>query len=255
MKHPAWMLKFLVVCLIALGGCAMNNESANKIAPTTKKEVVVATEEITRSLGGSVPVTISYFNRTNGDMSLREPAKTWEVKLLSGSLDEKSAEMPFGRIFYYKSGDLERRTIENAETIELEPGGVYEFEYDVGQRWPELFVPGVNVLQVKDVWDDDETVFSNEIEVNVIYDESTFPALLAIAGNEESTVDSCQFASHWISQIYNDFHLATGDITDDQKEENRDSIAAARIWWDAHGNDTETLELIESLNPESDSAR
>lgn len=233
----------------------MNNESANRIAPTTKKEIVVATEEITRSLGGSVPVTISYFNRTNGDMSLREPVKTWEVKLLAGRPDEKPAEVPFGRIFYYKSGDLERRTIESAETIELEPGGVYEFEYDVGQRWPELFVPGVNVLRVKDVWDDEETVFSNDIEVNVIYDEFTFPALLAIAENEESTVDSCRFASRWISQIYKDFHLTTEDVTDDQQEENHESIAAARIWWEAHGKDAETLKLVESLNPRTDAAR
>jgi len=228
----------------------MSNETTRKPAPSTKKEIVIAPEKVSCPLGGPVPLVVRYVNRTNGTLSFREPAKTWEVKLLVGRPGAGPAEVPFGRIFVYKSGDLERRTIEDAETIVLQPGGVHEFKYDVGRRWPELFVPGVNLVGIKDESDDAETVFSNKIEVRAAYDKSTFPLLLAIVADEQSTVDSCRFAAYWISRLYPGFEIATGAVTDEQRNENRKRIDLARAWWDAHGKDAETVKRIENLNRE-----
>lgn len=246
MKVLFRIFSFITVSLFFLGGFTMDSSMGATRSP--KKQIIVATEREVYSLGGSIPIIVRYLNRTTSILSFREPAKTWEVKLMVGRRKKEAREVPFGRIFLYKSGDLERRTIEDAETIALKPSDVYEFHYDVGNRWPELFVPGVNVVRIKDLSDDTETISSNELEVRVVYDRSTFPMLLTIASDDRSTVESRRFASYWIGRIFPGFAITTEEPTDTQLKENRRRIAEARAWWDAHSGDPDTLKRIENVN-------
>lgn len=215
---------------------------------STKKEIVLAGERDVCLLGGPIPIIVRYINHTTGTVSFRDPTKTWEVKLMVGRRKGDPKVVPFGQIFFSKKGDLERRTIKKAAIISLEPNDVYEFKYDVGHRWPELFVPGVNVIRIKDLSDDAETALSNEFEVRIVYDRSTFPMLLTIAANKESTADSLRFANDWIGLVYPGFSIATENLTDIQRDENRRRTVEAGAWWDAHKTDPETLKRIEDLN-------
>jgi hypothetical protein len=239
----------LAACLLNLGG-AVNGAAAKGTVPPAKKKIVLSAEKGVRSLGGQIPIVVRYVNRTGGPLEFREPAKTWEVQLTVCPPGGKPTEVPFGRIFFYRRGHMERRTIEKAETITLKPGGVHQFACDVGRRWPELFAPGVNRLRIKDLTDDAQTLLSNEIEVRVAYDRATFPARLAIAAEEKSSVDSLRFASDWIARLRPGFQLATpsAGVTEAQREENHRRIAATRTWWNADGNHPETLKRIKSLN-------
>lgn len=228
----------------------MSNQITEDAGSSAKKAILLAAEQQLRSLGGPVPIMVRYVNRTKGSLSFREPAKTWEVHLLVGRPAEDPKEVPFGRIFSYRKGDLARWTIEDAETITLAPGATYDFKYDLGKRWPELFAPGVNLVRIKDRSDDSETVFSNTLEIRVACDRSTFPYLLAIASDEQSSVDSCRFAAEWIRRLYPGFQLATGEITDSDRTANRKHIGEAQSWWDAHASDAAVLQQIEKLNSE-----
>ena len=200
--------------------------------------IELSSEQTVRSLGGTIPLVVKYSNVSREPISFEEPAKTWEVHLLIGQPKETPEEVALGRIFYHKRGDLEYQTAEKAETITLSPGAHYEFACDPGQRWPELFVPGTNLLRIKDLTDADKPVFSNVVEVRVAYDKSTFLKLVEILKDEKATVDSRQFAERWIKRLYPGFDLARGGAFE------------ARTWWTKHENDPQTTKQMEELNRE-----
>jgi hypothetical protein len=212
-----------------------------KTSPTSNAPVAIqlsAKSEI-YSLGGEIPVTVHYTNRGGGGITFREPAKTKAVHLLVAHLKQEPIEVSLGRVFFYKSGDLERWTAEEAEKISLAPGATYEFSYDPGERWPELFVPGVNLMRIKDLTRDTEAVLSNTLEVKVVYDGTTFPRLLGILSDEKSTVDSRQFAKEWIKRVHPGFDMDRG------------GVGEGRIWWTKHKKDPQTIKRIEELNRET----
>jgi len=131
---------------------------------------------------------------------------------------------------------MEYQTAERAEIITLSPGARYEFAYDPGQRWPEHFVPGTNLLRIKDLTDADKPNFSNVVEVRVAYDKSTFPRLLEILRDEKATIDSKQFADRWIKRLHPGFDAALGGVFE------------AQTWWTKHENDPQTIKQMEELN-------
>jgi hypothetical protein len=214
------------------------NEMKQKTAWTADKSVELAAEPGVHSLGGAIPIKVLYVNREMEAISFKEPAKNRAVYFVIGRRKEEPQEVSLGRLFYHKSDDMERWTGEEAETITLAPGEHYEFSYDPGQRWPELFAPGVNLVRIKDRADDARTVLSNTLEIEVAYDMSTFPRLLEILSSEQSTVDARQFAEHWIKQLHPGFDLARGGIPEE------------RIWWTKHEKDPQTTKRIEELNRE-----
>jgi len=226
-----------VAVLAILGACLMNQ--TKKTTPSAHgKIVILISKSGVRPLGGAIPIIIRYMNGESTAISFPEPAKTRAVHLLIGRRKEEPQEVSLGRVFYQKSGDVERWTREDAETITLAPGEQYEFTYDAGQRWPELFALGANLVQLKDRADEVRTVFSNTLEIDVAYDASTFPRLLEILSSEESTVDSREFAEEWIKKLHPGFRAG------------REGVSEARIWWTKHEKDPETLKQMEALNRE-----
>jgi hypothetical protein len=227
--------------LLPIGACNMSDNLTLGAIPSPKT-ILLDGGRVLRSLGGSIPVTVRYENRGTAVLSFRQPEKTWEVHLLIGARNVAPVEEAIGRIFYSNIGGIVRRTVEDATTITLAPGRTYEFQFDPGQRWPELFVPGVNVLQVKDLSDDAGDILSNAVEIRVVYDAATFPALLAIAGQDNATLDSRQFAAEWIRRVYPDFS-SIGEAAASSQQ-----LAEAQAWWRSHRNDSEVQRRIEELN-------
>lgn len=212
------------------------NQMKERTSSNRSVAIEISSEQRIRSLGGTVPIVVRYSNVGRIAISFDEPAKTWEVHLLIGRPKEDPEEAALGRIFYQKSGDEEYQTAERAETIALAPSAHYEFTYDPGQRWPEYFTPGTNLLRIKDLTDADKPNYSNVVEVRVAYDKSTFPKLIEILNDEKSTFDSKQFAERWIKRLYAGFDAARGGVFE------------AQTWWAKHENDPQTIKQMEELN-------
>jgi hypothetical protein len=228
-------VRFAGAILFAVLGASAMNQMKEMTSSNAGTAIALSSQQAVRSLGGTIPVVVRYSNVGRAPISFEEPAKTWEVHLLIGRAKE-TEEVALGRIFYHKSGEKEYQTAERAETITLSPGAHYEFTYDPGQRWPEHFAPGTNLLRIKDLTDADKPNFSNVVEIRVAYDKSTFPRLLAILKDEKSTIDSKQFAERWIKRLHSGFDAARGGAFE------------AQTWWTKHENDPQTIKQMEELN-------
>lgn len=219
------------------------------VATQQQRQITISVPDRAYEVAGSVPLTVTYTNSGATPVTFREPAKTWEVRLTVTPRGGQRAVVPFGRIFSYTTDTgITRRTIEDAEDIELAPGGKYTFEYDVGARWPELFPPGVHTVTVEDVTDDDQTVESNPVTVRVLLTEGSIASLLAIAASAEATGDSRLFAARWIREFVADFKLSVVDPTEEQRAANARMIDTARAWWAAHRSDAATAAKMKQLN-------
>lgn len=234
------------------GGAQMSGGGSNQ---PTALQIDISIKDGHYFLGGPIELSTDYLNISDGPVSFREPAKTWEVQLQvkqnpEQNQDEEKLEAPFGQIFFYKRDDgFERRTIEEAKTINLQPNEKHNFVCDIGTRWPEMFVPGVNLVSVKDLTDDDFPLQSNQVQVQVVYDESTFPTLLALAGDGQTTIDARQFATTWIKKIYPEFELVVKtELSTWETEDNSKQIERAEKWWQANQNDTNILNQLKILN-------
>lgn len=211
-------------------------------------EIRLAAADQLYSLGGPILISVRYLNHSRQPRSMREPARTWEVQLSICNQQNPAVDMPFGRLFFFQHDGLEARSIEEAEIITLAPGATYEFRYDIGERWPERFLPGLNTVYIKDLTDDERTVTSNELGLRLAYDQSTVPALLAIADNPDAGEDALQAVQHWIGELRPDFRLATGEIDQAGHEHNRHLIQQTRAWWAAKGDSPEIRARIEQIN-------
>lgn len=218
-------------------------------------QIRISVEDGKHSLGGSIVLTANYLNTSDGSVSFREPIKMWEVKLqVIHNPDKKQEgtveEVPFGRIFYYKRDDgLERSTIEEAETISLAPDEQYQFNYDVAARWPDFFLPGTNLANIIDLSDDDVTLVSNQIPSQVVYDESTFPILLATVSDKEAPIESREFAVARIKKNYPAFaFVVKKDVSVQDQDDNNKQLIQAQLWWQSHANDVNVKQLMETLN-------
>jgi hypothetical protein len=212
------------------------NQMKESTRANANVKIELSTPPTVRSLSGPIPIAAKYSNVGRTPILFKEPAKAWEVHLLIGRAKEEPEEVALGRIFYQKEGGMEYQTAERAEIITLSPGARYEFAYDPGQRWPEHFVPGTNLLRIKDLTDADKPNFSNVVEVRVAYDKSTFPRLLEILRDEKATIDSKQFADRWIKRLHPGFDAALGGVFE------------AQTWWTKHENDPQTIKQMEELN-------
>lgn len=225
-------------------------QGTTSAADDPRREIqIAAASGATYAVGGSIPLSISYRNSSSETLSFSEPARTWEVRLAARHGTASPREVPFGRIFYYKTENYERTTVEDAEEVILEPGARFDFDYDVGARWPELFEPGVHVLQIHDLSDDDEELHSNEVEIQVLFADSSVPELLTILGDEEASADSKLFAARWVGAVVPDFHLALPDPDEEKQRENTAKIEEAGRWWQEHAADPSTRERIAAINP------
>lgn len=222
----------------------------NEIQGATKRSIQLSAQPDSYPLGGMIPIHVRYQNRSQTTISFREPQKTWSVQMAVGRPNAAPVEVAFGRIGGGTKGGVTRWTVERAETITLGPGATYEFDYDAGQRWPDQFAPGFHVLQIKDMSDDSETVLSNQVDIRVVYDQSTFPALLALASADKATLDVRAFAAKWIAALFPDFHLSPAPDPAHAAAE-KEQFAKARAWWSAHGNEPGVGRQISRLNSDA----
>lgn len=218
------------------------------VQPKQTRKIHIRTTKTTGALGGSLVLYVRYINDGNQAFTLRQPERLWETQLKIGRRTKGQVtpvtQVPFGRITHVTNAqDMERRIVEPAENITLAPGQVYEFSVDIGARWPELFAPGVTVLQVVDLGDDVRGLTSNAVEVKMTFEASSFANMLAIVGSPSSSVDSRRFAQTWIDAL----HPGSGVRSTDTAPADPAQIQKALAWWNTHANDAAVKERIRTL--------
>lgn len=209
--------------------------------------IALSAEDHLYPLGGPIPLAIAYRNGSAQVHAMREPEKTWEVKLLLDNAEQDGVDLPFGRITYHRYGDLERRVIEDAAVVELAPGQVHAFGEDLGLRWPQFVVPGRNAVQVKDESDDAATRLSNKIVLRVTFDDTTVPLLLDQAVAADASEDLLLTAERWIDLLKPDFQLTAGGdpaaVAARQQQ-----VQAARDWWNRERGSAPVRARISEIN-------
>ena len=215
----------------------MSTEAAG--APAADRSITFSAPDTPLSLAGPVLIRVRYANRTGRTMEFREPAKTWEVKL-SIRKGPEGIDVPFGQIKRMVSTGKVRRVIEKAETITLQPGASFEFQYDAGARWPERFFLGRQTLQVKDLMQEPE-IESNAVVIRVEYTAASFPLLLAIVESPDRTDEAKGIAAGWIKRLYPGF------------ENTPDSVERAGAWWQLNQGSPAIQSILDKLNRGADS--
>ena len=259
-------MKWIIACILAcVGGC--KTERISIVEETTSKTIHIALlDQAERfELGDPLSLIVKYFNASDGPISFREPAKTWEVRLAvrrrpaqagakpgeeaNGETEDDPQQPAFGRIILEEiPGEGSSYSVEPADVIELDPGQEYSFKEDIGRRWLDLFPPGIHEVKVIDESVDDERVESNQIDVAVTFAPDSFSRLLGVAASAEAPLDARAFAREWIRRFRPDFDLTLEDPSEAAAAENRRQIDAAREWWAANAGAPEVLEQIEVIN-------
>lgn len=238
-RYFKWIIIGIWIILL-IGGCIMHTD-------TNMKKITISHIQRTFEVGGSVPITVTYTNQSNSQISFRDPEKTWEVQLMVNFKGQEK-QVPFGRLFFYEEDGIEYTSIERAEEILLSPGEKHTFHVDAGKRWPELFPTGKCTVQIIDRSEDEITIESNTIEFNVLFSENSFVNLLNIASEESTSIDSKRFASDWINKFNPDFRIFIENPSENQKIENRKTIQNILRWWENNKKDHEVLEKISEFN-------
>jgi len=217
------------------------------------KQITISTSRSQYEVGGSIPLNISYLNPGEGKLTFRDPARTWEVKLAVWCQSTGEMQVPFGRKFFYQGENYQRISIEDADEISLNPGQRHTFEPDIGKRWVGLFPPGQLTVRIVDESDDSETVTSNSIELHIIFTPNSFVSLLNIVPDNDYSLDSRMFATHWVGQLYPGFRVYLQEPTEAQEAGNRRMVQDARNWWATNQQNPEVLKKIAEINMAAES--
>jgi hypothetical protein len=212
-----------------------------------EKEITISCHEKIYSLGAGIPVKIKYHNGSSREWIFTDPARTPEVKLIVNYKDDTD-QVSFGRYHIMQDDRFRRRVREDAITITLQASAGYEFDYDPGKRWPDIFRPGFNIIYLKDLYIDSETIFSNEIRIDISYDNQTILNLLSILEDEKSSLEARYFAINWIQKLKSDFKFNLRVNNEEKAKENQIYIAHLREWWAIDKTDKIILDMIENLN-------
>jgi len=212
------------------------------------KQISLSISDTNYAIGGSIPISVTYTNQGNNPISFRDPEKTWEVKLKVINHDAEENQVPFGRIFFYQGNGFERTTIEDADDIPLNPKQSHTFKIDAGNRWTELFSPGLSTLQVIDQSDDNEIIASNTVKLHIVFSDNSFINLLSIIANKNHSEDSRIFALDWIKKIHTGFIFYIHEPTNVEELTNHKMIQDAQNWWQINQRTPDVLEKIAEIN-------
>lgn len=200
-------------------------------------------------VGDSIPVTLTYKNTTPTQVIFKEPLKTWEMKFRVIRCDMSPEDRPFGRMSSYTTATgIERRTVEEAKKITLDPGKEITFDYDVGARWPELFSPGVIRVSVVDLHDEPWRKASNELTWHMTFKPESVDHLLAILNNDKSTFDAKTFAVKWLSTLNPDLRFKVGDADVATTRKNQTALENFRKWWLENRNTDSVVRQLGTMN-------
>jgi len=219
------------------------------------KTISISIEKEDYYMGEEINLSVKYKNETKSTIKFKDPIKTWEVSLRTVNSDDNVEDVHFGKIFYTKiREDFVRATIEEADTVELDPGGEYQFTDNIAKRWPEVFIPGYFTLQVMDETNDDMTIYSNQLKIKILFSEDSPPALLNIAADTERTSFYRRWAMEWLQKIYPDFILKLpAEDEDEPPSENDENFNMQQVdhfkkWWAEKRNTKQVRVKIENIN-------
>lgn len=200
-------------------------------------------------MASSLVVAVQYSNETNRAFHFREPAKRWETRLQIRGEEGEVHEVRLGRLTRVPTQHGSRIIVEPANDIDLPPGGRYEFELDVGRKWPELLPPGRHFLRIIDeLWEPPPR--SPEAEVTIVYDAATPPHLLALLRDTQRSDEARGFAARWLDALNPQFNA---------REALRSSVEALHAavgryeeWWRQQSGNSQVLARLSALsNPRS----
>jgi hypothetical protein len=215
--------------------------------PGTGKQIRIALRQAQFQLGEPILLEVVYVNRGNRPLSFREPARTWEVMLSVEAASGESNQVSFGRLMHYQSGELSRVSIEDAQQIELLPGGEHRFSEELWMRWPELWKPGRTTLHVTDQSHDAETLRSNALAIDISFTFASVGYLLALVRHPTTSEHGRIIASEWLSRLHplDPFVAAP---TGDQIARNAQTLDAWEHWWMQAREQPEVAAAIAAIN-------
>ena len=200
-------------------------------------------------VGGSIPVKLVYKNNTPAHVTFKEPLKTWETQFRVIRGDALPEDRPFGKMSSYTiSTGIERRTIEAAKPITLDPRQEITFDYDIGARWPELFSPGVVRVRVVDLNGEMWLTGSNELTWRIVFTQESVSHLLAMLDHAQSTPDSKQFAVRWLRTLNADFSFNLEDDSATAAQANKTALKNFRKWWATHRDSDNVAKQLAANN-------
>jgi len=209
------------------------------------------TAPATATLGAALVIEVVYANRGTAPIEFREPAKTWEVMLITIHDGGPAERLPLGRFVVRESDGITDQVREPADTVSLAPGGEHRFSIDVWGRWPEQVEPGRLRLRIVDQTDDARTLVSNVVDVLVRFEETSVPALVELLRQEGADYEARALAVRLLGELKPGFQARLEVATDADRAANRASAAAFESWWAAHRSDKKVREAIARINGRS----
>lgn len=208
----------------------------------------------------SIPLQVVYENVGPDVAVFREPARTWEVALVT-SIDHAPERVdPLGKLFYYRDQDKERRSIEDADEVTLRPSERYPFVEDVGTRFPQSLGPGRVAVRLLDR-SYTPALVSNELTLDIVLGQGSFERLFELAAEappppdphtqsseDQNVLERRRFAASLIEHFYPELKLELPASTLAAESKNQASVRAAKAWWSQHQGSPEVVKMLKLLN-------
>jgi|JI8StandDraft_1071087.scaffolds.fasta_scaffold217873_2 hypothetical protein len=193
----------------------------------------------------SLMVAVQYTNASNREMHFREPAKRWETRLQIRGEEGEPHEVRLGRLTRVRTQHGSRVVVEPANDIDLPPGGRFEFELDVGEKWPELLPPGRHFMRIVDeLWD--PPARSEEAEVTIVCDAATPPRLFALLRDTQRGDEARRFAATWLDALNPDLNLR--EAMRGSAEALHSAIRRSEAWWRQQDGNSQVLARLSALS-------
>lgn len=233
----AWF--YLLLSLLQWTGCTMADSKIQGI--TLKADAAEFT------VGGPIPVTIVYRNDTAAPVTFREPLKDWETQLRVTRGDATPQDRPFGRIETYTTPEgIERKVIEESDSLTLAPKRELVLAADLGACWPELFAPGVVRVRVIDLHNDGWRTQSNELTWTIRFTPDSVDRLLVVLTDAAASVDAHAFAARCFGALNASIRFEVERT--DAAQINTPAAKNYRAWWDANRGSAAVAQRIAELN-------
>lgn len=196
-------------------------------------------------VAGPIVLAARYKNGSQYSMVFDEPAKLWETQVVVEK-DGRQETVSLGRIFHYiNDAGVERRVVEDAKEITLVPGGTYEFSYDLGFRWPDLYTPGHYMVRLDDR-SEQWGIKSNSVEIDVVMTQGSVEVLLDILVSAASEREAKGFSLRILKELNTSFDY---DVSKPQEfGTNGQEVKEFRAWWEASKNSEIVLKKISAMN-------
>lgn len=202
------------------------------------KEIIIALEKKTFSLGEPMGLAVVYRNISEAPLSFPDPARTWSVGLQVTAPDGTVQHIRFGKKMRHRTANgAEVTTLEQVDTIALEPGTEHRFLFSLSDRCPDVLPPGTHTLAVVDSTDDKGDVSSNRLTITIQFTEASVPLLLDVLATSTNSLFRREWAALWLKELNPDVasQIAWDTDSDTLQEEDehviRNEVDQYRMWW------------------------